>query len=152
MKNKELTKKVELRLNSTGYIAPKNKELEILQKEVYNILGYKISDLTRILAAFWGTMNDKNGESIGLFVALPNNFIYVAGVPEKQHMICEEFPYDKISEFISKADGKRINSLTFKIYNEQVEIVGFNAIIPDNFMVKLKKKRILLFELNQNPN
>ena len=152
MGNKELIKKVELRLKSTGYIAPKNKELEFLQKEIYNILGYKTSDLTRILAAFWGTMNDKNGKSIGLFVAMPNNFIYIAVVPEKQHMIHEEFPYDKISEFISKSDQKRINSLTFKIYNEQVEIIGFNSIIPDNFITKLKTNRILLFELNQNQN
>ncbi|WP_125869942.1 hypothetical protein [Williamwhitmania taraxaci] len=140
----------DIMLENIGYIAPEIKEIEFFHKEIYKILGEKVTDLLKIIGACFCTMDDKNGESIGLFVALPNKFLYIAGVPEKEHMICEEFPFNKISGFTTKADKKKVHSIIFQIYNQQVIVRGFDGRIPDIFINNLKESRILLFELISN--
>ncbi len=135
-------------LKNIGYIPPKDKEIEWLQEEVFRIIKSKISDVSIIKCAFFGTMNDRNGESLGVFFALPDKFVYVAGVPINEHIIYEEFLIDKISNFTVLSEKEQIHSIKFNIYREEVIVRGFGMKIPNDFIHRLKSCGIILFGLN----
>ena len=139
-------------LKTIGYIPPKNKSLELFHQEFYQIIKNKVSDISKIICAFCCTMNDKNGESLGIFFTLPDKFVYVAAVPDKEHIIYEEFLIDKISYFTALSDEKKIHSIKFKIYNEDVIARGYGMIISNDFIERLKSSGIILFDLNSNLN
>lgn len=139
-------------LKTIGYIPPNNKQIELFHREFYSIIKNKISDISKIICAFCCIMNDKNGESLGIFFALPDRFVYVAAVPEKEHIIYEEFLIDKISHFIVLSRKEQIHSIKFKIYGENVMAKGYEMRIPNNFIERLKLSGIILFDLNPNLN
>ena len=140
-------------LKNIGYIPPNNKSVKLFHQEFYSIIENNIPDISKIICAFCCTMNDKNGESLGVFFTLPDRFVYVAAVPEKKHMIYEEFLIDKISDFKMVSNEKQIQSINFKIYNENVIAKGYGMIIPNNFIERLKSSgEIMLLDLSINLN
>jgi len=139
-------------LKSIGYTPPNNKNIEFFHQEFYSIIENNVPDISKIICAFCCTMNDKNGDSIGVFFTLPDRFVYVAAVPEKEHMIYEEFLIDKISDFKVVSNEKQNHSIDFKIYGENVVAKGYGMLIPANFIKRLKSSRIMLLDLSTNLN
>ncbi|NOQ72869.1 MAG: hypothetical protein GQ574_12740 [Crocinitomix sp.] len=139
-------------LKSIGYIPPKNKAIELFHKDFYSIIRNKFPDTSNIICAFCCTMNDKNGESLGVFFAMPDRFVYVAAVPDKQLMMVEEFLIDRISDFIVLSQKGQIHSIKFKISGENVVAKGYEMKIPNNFIERLKLSGIILFNLGPNLN
>jgi hypothetical protein len=139
-------------LKQIGYIPPKNKDIELFHREFFAIIKNKVSDISKIICACCCTMNDKNGESLGVFFTLPDRFVYVAAIPDKKHMIYEEFIIDKISNFMVLAQDKQIYSIKFQIYKEDVIVRGYKMKISNDFIQRLKSSGIILFDLNSSLN
>jgi hypothetical protein len=59
-----------------------------------------------------------------VFFTLPDRFVYVAAVPDRECIIYEEFLIDKISNFMVLSQKEQIHSIKFKIYNEDVLVRG----------------------------
>jgi len=139
-------------LKHIGYIPPKNKNIEFFHKEFFHIIKNKVSDISKIICACCCTMDDKNGESLGVFFTLADRFVYVAAVTDKKHIIYEEFLIDKISNFIVLTQEEQIHSIKFKIYGEDVIVKGYEMRISNNFIERLKSSGIILFDLNPSLN
>ena len=139
-------------LEKVGYIPPKNKDIELFHREFFSIIRNKVSDISKILCAFCCTMDDKNGESLGVFFSLPDRFAYVAAIPDKEHIIYEEFLIDKISNFKVLSQQEEIHSVKFTIYGEDVIAKGYEMKIPNDFIQRLKSSGIILFDLTPSLN
>ena len=139
-------------LEKIGYKPPKGENIELFHKEFFHIIKNKISDISKIICACCCTMDDKNGESLGVFFTLPDRFVYVAAVPDKKCIIYEEFLIDKISNFTVLSQEEQIHSLKFNIYNESVLVRGYGMKIPNDFIKRLKSSGIILFDLNPSLN
>ena len=139
-------------LERIGYVPPIDKNIELFHREFFHIIKNKVSDISKIICACCCTMDDKNGESLGVFFTLPDRFVYVAAVPAKQHMIYEEFMLNKISNFVVLTKDQKIQSVKFQIYKEEVVIKGYQMSIPNNFIRRLKSSGIILFDLNPSFN
>ena len=139
-------------LKQIGYIPPKNKNIEFFHREFFHIIENKVSDISKIICACCCTMDDKNGESLGVFFTLPDRFVYVAAVIDKKHIIYEEFLIDKISNFIVLIQEEQIHSIKFKIYGEEAIFKGYEMRISNDFIQRLKSSGIILFDLNPSLN
>lgn len=139
-------------LKNIGYLPPNNKTIESFHQNLYLIIKKNVPDISKIICAYCCTMDDKNGNSFGIFFALPDRFVYVAAVPEKEHFIYEEFMIDKISDFKTISNEKHIQSINFKIYNENVIARGFGMVIPSSFIERLKSSEITLIDFSIMPN
>ena len=67
-------------------------------------------------------------------------------------MIYEEFMLNKISNFVVLTKDKKIQSVKFQIYKEEVVVKGYQMSIPNNFIQRLKSSGIILFDLNPSFN
>jgi hypothetical protein len=137
-------------LEQIGYIPPEDESIELFHREFFRIIGNKVSDISRIIGACCCTMDDKNGNSFGVFFTLPDRFVYVAAVAEKEHIIYEEFIIDKISNFVVLTEDEQIHSIKFNIYSEDVIVKGYEMRIADDFIQRLKSSGIIL--LNSSPS
>jgi hypothetical protein len=139
-------------LEKIGYIPPKSKDIESFHQEFFHIIKNKVSDISKIICACCCTMDDKNGESLGVFFTLPDKFVYVAAIPDKKCIIYEEFLIDKISNFMVLSQEEKIHSIKFKIYKEDVIARGYEMKIPNDFIKRLTSSGIILFDLNPTLN
>jgi DNA phosphorothioation-dependent restriction protein DptG len=94
-------------------------------------------------------MDDRNGKSLGVLFTLPDRFVYVAAVAEKEHIIYEEFIIDKISNFATLTKEEQIHSIKFNICSEDVIVKGYEMRIADDFIQRRKSSGIIL--LNSSP-
>ena len=139
-------------LEKIGYNPPKGKSLELFHKEFFHIIKNKVSDISKIICACCCTMDDKNGESLGIFFTLSDRFVYVAAVPDKKSIIYEEFLIDRISNFMVLSQEDEIHSIKFIIYSEDVLVRGYEMKISNDFINRLKSSGIILFDLNPSLN
>jgi len=127
-----------------GYEVPRNGFIQKLHKGYYKVIRKKITDVDQIVGAFFASTKDRNGFSMGIFMACTDCFAYAAVYPDRDVVVLELFPYTKIESFATALSAeKEPTTLVIKIYDKEVQIVGHEFRIPDAFLINLKQSGVL---------
>lgn len=135
-------------LKHIGYTPPQKGLIDFFHNDFFQLIEKNVPDVSKIICACCCTMDDKNGESLGLFFALPDRFVYVASVVEKEQIMYVEFLIDEISKFSVLAKDDQFYSIQFEIYGEDILVEGYDMQIPDDFLNRLKISEIISLDLN----
>lgn len=130
-------------LKHIGYTPPQKGLIDFFHQDFFQVIEKNVPDVSKIICACCCTMNDKNGESLGLFFALPDRFAYVAAIVDKDQIMYVEFSIDEISNFSVLAKEDQLHSIQFEIYGEDILVEGYDMQIPDDFFKRLKASEII---------
>lgn len=137
-------KQFESHWKSIGYNIPNDNNIKAWHKGYYKLIEQEIDHLSQILGAFFASTRDRNGFSMGIFMACSDCFAYAAMYPEREVAVIELLPYQKIKSFgVATSEEKKPTALFINIYDKDVRVLGYDHQIPDIFMQRLQELGVL---------
>ncbi len=142
--NKFTKKQFENHWKSIGYEIPDDTNIRKWHRGYYKLIEQQMTSLDQIFGAFFASTQDRNGFSMGIFMACSDCFAYAAMYLERDVAVMELLPYTKIQSFaVANSDEGKPIGLIINIYGKDVKVLGFNHEIPKAFMQRLQEVGIL---------
>lgn len=127
-----------------GYEIPDDTNIRQWHRGYYKLIEQQIKRLDQVFGAFFASTHDRNGFSMGIFMACSDCFAYAAMYPERDVAVMELLPYSKIKSFaLAHSDEGKPAALVMNIYEKNVRVLGYNHEIPKAFLKRLQEVGIL---------